>query len=67
MATRESVCTRQPVKLMIRPHAFYFGAAKYREGLKKTDGSVSKNNETLRGSQKNLKNQSWQVFRRTGV
>ena len=36
-------------------------APKSREGLKKTNGSVSRNSETLRGSQKN---QSFTLFRK---
>ena len=39
-------------------------APKSREGLKKTNGSVSRNSETLRGSQKNQKNQSFTLFRK---
>ena len=40
------------------------GAPTHREGLQKTNGSVSRNSATLRGSQKNTKKQSLTLFRK---
>ena len=40
------------------------GAPTHREGLQKTNGSVSRNSASLRGSQKNTKKQSFTLFRK---
>ena len=42
-------------------------APKSREGLKKTNGSVSRNSETLRGSQKNQKKPILYTLQKAGA